>query len=102
MKTKEELLGLKYNELLAYAKSLNISGLKKKEDLIEAILKAQEKIEFEKNKEEKPKTTSTSPAQEWKEGDVREFKDGPYRLTKIEEKGVEKLSWKKIKTEQVL
>lgn len=98
MKTLEELQNLKYNELLAYAKELGITGLKKKEDLIKEILKKQDEKPAEQPKEETPeKPKTTTPPVEWKEGDEREFKDGTYIFTKIVEKEVEKLSWRKKK-----
>ena len=100
-KTSEELLAMPYNDLLKLAKETGaFNGLKKRDDLIKAILEKQEETPEEEVKPtEKIATISKvkEPVKEWAEGDQREFKDGTYTLTKVTVAGVDKLSWKKNK-----
>lgn len=112
IKTKEELDGMKFNDLVKYAKEIGAFAVMKKRPLLtEDILTKQNDFNSEsvEMKEEvkksepqpQPQTQTPKPSPQpqitYVEGDIRTFKDGDYKLTKIIEKGVEKLSWKKIK-----
>ena len=108
IKTKEELDGMKFNDLVKYAKEIGAFAVMKKRPLLtEDILTKQayfnsEPVEVKeeiKKPESQIQTPKPSPQPQitYVEGDIRTFKDGDYKLTKVVEKGVEKLSWRKVK-----